>query len=126
MKINIERIRKPLQKPVVTPLALIIYLVNVIYVIIILVEEAKWSSAIQLTLTTLQLFAGMKISDVKDWLIQMKQILKAPVDPLTKLNKIMEVVMHGCAVANILWEEVNIMQGTDPGQIAPNTEIEKL
>ena len=71
-------------------------------------------------------FAGMKISDVKDWLIQMKQILKAPVDPLTKLNKIMEVVMHGCAVANILWEEVNIMQGTDPGQIAPNTEIEKL
>ena len=96
-----------------------------------LVEERKWMGAIQLTLTTLQLFAGMKISDVKDWLMQMKQILKSPTNPIDKLNEIMNVVMHGCAVANILWEEVNIMQGTDPGVIAPTIvppkkEIEKL
>ena len=50
----------------------------------------------------------------------MKAILKDPkTSVIEKLNKVMEVVMQGCAVANILWEEVNVMQGTDPGVIAP-------
>jgi len=107
-----EEIKKTLQKPRVTPIQFIIFMISVAW--IVYTAEDKVEAIIYLSFQVSLILSGMSMGDIKAMLNFFKAVLKDPRLKLDeKLRRIIDYVIVGCAAAGEVQEEINILQGTD-------------
>ena len=102
-----EKTKAYAQKPVITPLTLVLL---VIRIAIDIAESITWyemSGKIAVSISLI--LSGAKLTDVKEILLRMKTVLQNKDLTLTqKFEQIFNIVITGCATLGVIQEEMNV------------------
>lgn len=102
-----EKTKAYIQKPVITPLTLIILVLNL--AIDVAQSTTIYEGLGKIALTVGLLLSGAKVSDVKQLMLRLKSILQNKELNLSqKFEQIFNVVITGSATLGIIQEEMNI------------------
>lgn len=103
----LEKTKSFAQKPAITPLTLILVILNI--AVDIAIADNPWVAVSQIFLTLALILSGVKLTDIKELLTRMKTVLQ---DKDTNLNekfkKIFDIVITGCATLGVIQEEMNL------------------
>jgi hypothetical protein len=102
-----EKTKAYVQKPVITPLTLIILVLNLA---IDVAQSQSWYEGLgKILLTVGLLLSGAKVSDVKQLMMRLKSILQnKELNLAQKFEQIFNVVITGSATLGIIQEEMNM------------------
>ena len=107
-----EKTKRALKRPKVTPLQLIIFAASVI--IIIVTSEDKVKAALYLSTQVALLLAGIPMGEIKELFRTLKRVVENPrLSILEKLNRVIEYIIVGSAAAGDLQVQLNVIQGTN-------------
>ena len=103
----LEKTKAYVQKPVITPLTLVMLVLNLA---IDVAQSSSWYEALGKIFLTLGLIlSGAKVSDIKQLMLRLKSILQNKALTLReKFDQIFNVVITGSATLGIIQEEMNI------------------
>ncbi len=103
----LEKTKAYVQKPVITPLTLVMLVLNLA---IDVAQSTSWYEALGKIFLTLGLIlSGAKASDIKQLMLRLKSILQNKAMTLReKFDAIFNVVITGSATLGIIQEEMNI------------------
>ena len=103
----LEKTKAYIQKPVITPLTLLMLVLNLA---IDVAQSTSWYEALGKIFLTLGLIlSGAKVSDIKQLMLRLKSILQNKELNLSqKFEQIFNVVITGAATLGIIQEEMNM------------------
>ncbi|BDI54867.1 MAG: hypothetical protein [Lokiarchaeia virus VerdaV1] len=109
---KMQKTKKSLKKPKVTPLQLIIFTISIIYILI--TSENKVQSGFYLAFQVSLLLAGIPMGEIKELWNTLRRVVENPeLSIAEKLNRVIEYIIIGSATAGDLQVQLNVIQGTN-------------